>query len=191
MKKLIILAMATAAVGANAVVFNVDAGGLIPDLTTTNFTFTLSSAITNITDMNVRISGRHTWDADVAFTLIAPDATTLSLIANRGGSGDNWQDTLLDDSAGTAISAGVAPFIGSYRPEGFLSTMNGKSANGVWTLRVVDSVGGDSGALFKAGDAAPWGTAVGTQLIVEGTPEPATMAALGLGVAALLRRRKK
>lgn len=192
MKKLLILSMACATVGAQAIVFNVDAGGPINDVSTNNFTFTLNSAITSITDINVRLAIQHTWDADLDIFLIAPDLTSVELTTDNGSSGDNFQDTLLDDAAGTSITTGTAPFAGTYRPEALLSAMNGKSANGVWTLRVIDDAGGDVGRLYKAGDTMPWGAnGIGTQLIIEGVPEPTTMAALGLGVAAMLRRRRK
>lgn len=192
MKKLLVLAMACATVGAHALVFNVDAGGAINDVATNNFTFTLSSSITSITDINVRLAIQHTWDSDLDIFLIAPDLTSVELTTDNGSSGDNYADTLLDDAAATSITAGTAPFAGTYRPEGLLSAMNGKSANGVWTLRVIDDLGGDTGRLFKSGDTMPWGpNGIGTQLIIEGVPEPATMAVLGLGVAAMIRRRKK
>ncbi len=64
-----------------------------------------------------------------------------------GGAGQNFIDTVLDDQATTLISAGAAPFTGSYRPEGSLATLNGKVSTGIWTLEVTDDTLGQSGTL--------------------------------------------
>jgi hypothetical protein len=61
------------------------------------------------------------------------------------------------------------------------SVFNGMDPNGTWTLRIVDGAAGDTGTLGS------W-SAAGTYAAV---PEPATMAVLGLGAAALLRRRRR
>ena len=45
------------------------------------------------------------------------------------------------------LNFNAAPFTGTYRPEGNLSLLNGKSANGVWTLKVTDDNVGDVGTL--------------------------------------------
>lgn len=60
-----------------------------------------------------------------------------------------------------------------------LSGLNGVALDGTWTLTIIDGASGDVGALRNfsiAGDAVP---------------EPASMTALALGAAAMLRRRKK
>ena len=80
-------------------------------------------------------------------TLIGPDGSPRSTLVNsRGGSGDNFTNTVFDDEAATAIGAGAAPFTGSFRPEEPLSAFDGKPVNGTWTLRIAD---------VAAGDAAP------------------------------------
>ena len=100
-----------------------------------------------VSDVNVRVRLNHTFDADVDMFLVAPDGTTVELSTDNGGSGDNYGAgpndcsgtfTVFDDSAATAITAGVAPFVGSFRPEQLLSTVNGKPSNGTWKLRVTD-----------------------------------------------------
>jgi uncharacterized protein YhjY with autotransporter beta-barrel domain/subtilisin-like proprotein convertase family protein len=148
-------------------IVNVDAGGPIPPAGTAGtsiFTFTVAGLGT-ITDLDVRIAVSHTFDGDLRFTLASPTATSVILFNRRGGGGDNLQDTLFDDSAAIAISAGVAPFSGSFQPEALLAAFNGQNPNGIWTLTVEDLAGGDVGTLYAAGEAAPWGAAIGTQLI--------------------------
>ncbi len=119
----------------------------IPDQGVASSTLTISSAGT-VNDVNVRIGSlQHSFDGDLRIELIAPDATPIVLSNRRGGLGDNYTNTLFDDAAATAISAGSAPFTGSFRPEGQLSTFNGKSVQGTWTLRVKDEAFGDAGTL--------------------------------------------
>lgn len=101
-----------------------------------------------LTDVNATI-GRidHPYDADLDIYLRHPDATEIMLSTDNGGSGDNYVDTIFDDEATAAITAGAAPFTGRYRPEGLLSGFDGKAANGAWTLRIYDDGAGDTGTL--------------------------------------------
>jgi hypothetical protein len=90
----------------------------------------------------------HTWDNDLDFTLIH-GGTSVIIINRRGGSGQNFIHTMLNDSAATPISIGAAPFSGSYSPDNPLSVFNGETANpnGYWTLRIHDNYVGDTGLL--------------------------------------------
>ncbi len=100
-----------------------------------------------IQDVNVKINATHTWDADLTFSLISPNSTTVSLINKRGTSGDNFTNTVLDDEAANPISGGTAPFTGSYRPESVLSVLDGANLNGTWNLKAVDSANLDTGSI--------------------------------------------
>ncbi len=110
-----------------------------------------------VQDVNVRIRLNHTYDGDISISLAAPDGTVVPLASGRGGSGDNYGSgstdcagtpTVFDDAAGTPISGGTAPFVGTFRPDAMLSAFNGKSVNGNWRLRISDGASGDSGTLF-------------------------------------------
>jgi hypothetical protein len=79
--------------------------------------------------------------------LVGPDGTTVDLVANRGGSANNFTNTWLDDEATRPVRNGKAPFSGSYRPESPLSALDGTNARGVWTLYVYDGFGADTGTL--------------------------------------------
>jgi len=98
-------------------------------------------------DINIVIDTfLHTWDGDMAFTL-THNSTTVQLITNRGGNGDNFIGTILNDSAANPISSGTAPFTGSYRPEQPLTVFNSQTPNGNWILFMVDNAAGDLGFL--------------------------------------------
>jgi subtilisin-like proprotein convertase family protein len=112
--------------------------------------------IGSVADVNVRVRLNHTFDFDVVLTLIAPDGTTVRLVENRGGLGQNFGTgtndcsgvpTVFDDSASIPIGAGTAPFASAFRPESPLSAFNGKNANGVWILRATDVFPVDNGTL--------------------------------------------
>ena len=101
-----------------------------------------------ITDLNVMIGSiTHTFDGDLTIDLIGPDDTTVQLVNHRGGGGDNFTNTVFDDEALTSIAAGSPPFTGSFIPEQPLSNFDGKSPNGLWRLRVRDTVSQDTGSI--------------------------------------------
>ena len=79
--------------------------------------------------------------------LQAPDGTDILLVNERGGSGSNFQNTVLEDNASASIRFAAAPFAGSYQPETPLSTFAGKNALGVWKLWIVDFGTGKAGVL--------------------------------------------
>lgn len=119
----------------------------IVDLATRTSVISASGLAGVITDVNVRVNLTHTFDGDLDVFLIAPDGTRVELFTDVGGSGDNFVNTILDSQAATAITAGTAPFTGTFRPEGNLNTLNGKAGNGNWTLEVTDDAGGDVGTI--------------------------------------------
>jgi subtilisin-like proprotein convertase family protein len=127
-----------------------------------------------ISDLNVTVAVSHTYDSDLRMWLVGPDGTAVPLVNRRGGSGDNFGNTTFDDEAGPGIWQGVAPFAGSYRPEGALSAFDGKSARGTWYLVVEDT------ALFDTGRLNGWsmtvqGTAAsGATVRQADAPSPAT-----------------
>lgn len=153
----------------------------ITDNTTFTSTINLPSTLT-VTDVDVRINITHTFDGDLDIFLVGPNGTEVELTTDNGGSGDNFADTVFDDEAATAITAGTAPFAGSYQPEGTLADLDGIVATGDWTLRVTDDAGSDTGTLnswsiiltlaggecpgmvfvddFEGGDMSAWSTHV-------------------------------
>jgi subtilisin-like proprotein convertase family protein len=122
------------------------AGTPIPDVTVTKVT-TNVSGLSSITDLNVLLNLNHSFDNDLEVSLTSPLGTTVILSDNRGGSGNNFTNTVFDDEASTPIATGVAPFTGSFIPDQLLSAFDGQNPNGVWTLTIDDQVGSDSGVL--------------------------------------------
>jgi subtilisin-like proprotein convertase family protein len=120
----------------------------IRDLATVTSTITVPRTLITA-DLNVRILISHTWDSDLYIYLRGPDGTTVLLVNRRGGSGDNFNNTILTDEAATSIAFGVAPFSGSYRPEQSLSAFDGKNAFGTWTLYIADLAALDVGTLHS------------------------------------------
>jgi subtilisin-like proprotein convertase family protein len=120
----------------------------IPDNNSTGASVGIAiGAIGTVADINVRVGITHTWDGDLSLSLISPAGTTVSLALKRGGSSDNYRGTLFDDEAAQSISAGSAPFAGSYRPETSLSALDGQPISGTWRLKVVDSAAADIGKI--------------------------------------------
>ncbi|MFM7767165.1 MAG: proprotein convertase P-domain-containing protein [Bacteroidota bacterium] len=101
---------------------------------------TLSTGIVVYATVNIT----HTYDGDLVLYLISPSGTSVMLSNRRGGSGDNFTNTVFTMSANTSISAGAAPFNGNFIPDGNISNYTG-NANGTWQLRAVDAAGTDVG----------------------------------------------
>jgi subtilisin-like proprotein convertase family protein len=108
--------------------------------------FTVSDART-IADVNVKISVTHFSDGQLVVSLRHPDGTSVALVSHRGGSGDNFNGTVFDDEAASPITSGFAPFAGTFRPEGLLSVLDGKSAQGSWKLEVLDTAPGGAATI--------------------------------------------
>jgi gliding motility-associated-like protein len=92
----------------------------------------------------------HTYDSDLELWLQAPNGTYYLLSNNNGGGGNNYAGTCFSATAATAITAGTAPFSGSYKPEGGagnFAALNGTPTNGTWTLFAADNSTGDVGSI--------------------------------------------
>jgi subtilisin-like proprotein convertase family protein len=126
----------------------------ILDLNTVESSIVVAGLTRPITKVTVGMYITHTFDADLDVSLVAPDGTVVGLTSDNGGSGDNYGSactpagrTNFDDAATTLITAGAAPFVGTFRPETALSTLVGKAASGTWKLRITDDLGADVGIL--------------------------------------------
>lgn len=146
----------------------------IPDLGTITSALTVPDSL-KITDVNVHLAIIHPWDADLDVSLIAPDSTRIRLFTHVGGSGDDFNNTVLDDQATKSIASAAAPFAGSFRPAKPLKVLNGKEASGTWMLELKDDQQLLTGTLnswsleFNSGDqkTAFFDDSDGDQMIVK------------------------
>jgi subtilisin-like proprotein convertase family protein/subtilisin family serine protease len=99
---------------------------------------TVSGLTAAATDVDVKLNITHPRLSDLDLFLIGPNGIRVELATDVGASGANMVNTVLNDAAATAVTAGTAPFTNSYRPEIPLSYFNNHSANGGWLLEVVD-----------------------------------------------------
>jgi len=111
----------------------------------------LSNCVLRGVSVSVRIN--HSWDGDVSLGIVHPDHTEVVLSNRRGGSRDNFgtgacgtgTSTVFDASAEALITTSRPPYAGRFRPEGDLSLLNDKPANGTWRLRMTDHYTTDQG----------------------------------------------
>ena len=138
----------------------------------------------------------HTWLGDLTVVL-SRGAVSVDLMDRNyrttqtsfGLSSDLAGNYMFTNTVGDTMTASAAAGThsrwngstggGSTTAAGTFAGFNGVALDGVWTLTVTDWAGGDVGAIQ------------GMRIVGTAVPEPASMAALGLGAAALLRRRRK
>ncbi len=96
--------------------------------------------------VSVKLNLTHTYNGDLLVSLIAPSGNTINLSNRRGGSGDNFTNTVFSMSATTNIANGTAPFTGLYIPDGSFNSLTG-TVNGTWTLKIADLAAVDTGRI--------------------------------------------
>ncbi|MBP9121699.1 MAG: S8 family serine peptidase [Ignavibacteriaceae bacterium] len=102
----------------------------------------------NIVKVIVKLDNiQHTYTGDLDIFIKGPNGTEVELSSDNGAGGDNYIGTIFDDAATTLITAGTAPFTGTYKPEGLLSTFANIESGGAWILRVFDDAGSDTGSV--------------------------------------------
>ncbi len=124
----------------------------IPDVSTMFDTLVMSGLGTQTFDVDLNVNITHTWNSDLVITLTSPMGTTQLVSANNGGSNDDvFAGTLFDDqSANDVVTYAYVNGVAApdLRPEGdFNSSFRGENPNGVWTLTIQDTAGGDVGIL--------------------------------------------
>jgi subtilisin-like proprotein convertase family protein len=131
----------------------------IPDVATVNVPVTVNTGpgTSTVFDVDAYVRLNHTYDADLDISLVAPGGSPIvELSSANGGSGDNYGSgandcsgtaTVFNDSAATPITAGVAPFAGSFSPEEPLTGVFGEPTDGTWNLRVADTAVADTGTI--------------------------------------------
>lgn len=132
--------------GGSRVVKSSDVNRVIADQAKTVSTVVIDQNFT-VADLNVQVNVSHSYVKDLKISLIGPDGTRVYLVNQRGGTGDNFTNTVFDDEASQKVTAGSAPFTGSFKPETALSQFDGKLAKGTWQLVIEDVSRNDAGKL--------------------------------------------
>ncbi len=123
------------------------------------YTYDTSTIATNIisyfiTNINVTMDSIHyvnLSDLEIIIThqngLDFSSVTNDTLIYQAGGTGANFIETELTDSASVPIANGTAPFTGMFKPSHPLSLFNNLDPSGKWVLSIYDRTAGHSGTL--------------------------------------------
>ncbi len=135
---------------------------------------------------NVTVSLRnltHAWTRDIDILLVAPDGRKVLLMSDAGNGGATAVTLTLDDSAPTALPL-LQMTTGTFRPADYapteifpapapaspysntLAALKGQSANGVWTLYVMDDGANDIGNIVG-------GWSLTLTVVTDGTERPA------------------
>jgi subtilisin-like proprotein convertase family protein len=116
----------------------------IPKSGTLSSTILISNTGLSVSSLTVRVAITDPTNSSLALVLVAPDGTTVPLVAAGGATGANFTNTTFSDAPGangltSTIGQGVAPYSLTYQPAMPLSALSGKGLDGVWTLKVTDS----------------------------------------------------
>jgi subtilisin family serine protease len=177
--------------------YSPDPPRILADSGTTTSTLTIGSSST-IGRISVKVNITHPSVGDLRITLKSPTGATIQLFNRRGGSGDNI-NAVFDDRSSTPVAQAAAPFLGWNKPEQALALLNGKSAQGTWTLIVEDLATGNVGKLNSwalivepaAGVAAAATTSIRSNVILGGTLDGLQTKAVAVRLPAPTRRTPK
>ena len=96
-----------------------------------------------ITDVVVGLDVSMTDVTTLAASLVSPSGASVPLFIAGEVFGQDLVSTVFDDAAGMDLSFGISPYTGSFVPNGAtqLSTFDGSSPAGSWTLEVTSAAG--------------------------------------------------
>jgi subtilisin-like proprotein convertase family protein len=101
-----------------------------------------------IININLSLNINHTNDGDLLLRLQKVSAY-CNLSQFNGIWGQNYTNTIFDDSASMFIMQGSPPFTGRFKPQSVLSSFNGQELSGDWILGVFDKGTGNTGMLLN------------------------------------------
>ncbi len=98
--------------------------------------------------VRVTLDVEHSFVSDLVIRLTSPSGTTINLVSNSCGEGDNIDATF--DADAPPFICGEDPAIsGLVRPLGSLRAFSGESSFGEWVLTIEDTAPADGGRLNK------------------------------------------
>ena len=166
---------------------NLCAGGVASPITISGYSGTVTSS-----GISISINITHTYVGDLILSLRAPNGQMLALTRNTGGSGANFTNTVFTDASATFITAGTAPFTGSFKPIATTATTcttttittftaigaGAINPNGTWNLIAIDNANLDLGTINNWSISIPSSTnapcfGTGNSIAVTVTPAPA------------------
>jgi subtilisin-like proprotein convertase family protein len=140
-----------------------------------------------IADLDITVTLTHTSVFDLQLFLKGPSGQEVLLNAYdfaagylRGG---DYNRTIFDDEAATAIQEGFPPFTGRFRPVECLSAFDGQDAGGAWRLQIYDAAYYDTGQLNRFGLSI-------TTTTVAPAPSALALGLIGLGLVRCLSRHR-
>jgi subtilisin-like proprotein convertase family protein len=102
---------------------------------------------TNYNINNVTVNVSHTWNQDLDIDLIAPNGVIIRLAHDKGGSGDNYANTVFQTGGAVLPTSNTTIGVGPFAPQDAFAGLNGTTMTGNWTLRVCDDESLLSGTL--------------------------------------------
>jgi hypothetical protein len=90
------------------------------------------------------LSISHTSVNNIEAYLVASNGIQVQLTTQNGGKDTNYTGTCFSMDATQSVINGVAPFTGSYKPQGDFGAVNNGNPNGTWKLIIVDILPSDS-----------------------------------------------
>lgn len=123
----------------------------LPKTISSSGTSTVSSVLSiaediPVSEVKVNLNISHTYLADLTVSLISPEGTRVVLVSNSCGDTRNISATF-DDGAESFVCGNNPAISGLVKPLGSLSSFNGESSLGDWTLEVKDNASGDGGSI--------------------------------------------
>lgn len=158
----------------NVVVNSATLSLTVPDNTANGVSATLTVPAlpggATVVGIDVKLNMTHTYIGDMLFNLKAPNGAILALdkyLTGTGDAGEDFVNTIISSNGTAALSSGVAPYTGIFKPDvingaitgavvqnpaGFISAATNFAAlysvpAGVWTLAMADGGLGDDGIL--------------------------------------------
>ncbi len=108
--------------------------------------------------VSIQLNITHPYLQNLRAILMTPRGTVIKLFTGVGGNSQDMTNTILSDTASTAIAGSIlAPYTGYYKPEELLGNANNyQSLNGTWKLFIFDD------ALTAVGTLNYWNITFGS-----------------------------